>query len=216
MYVGGEAFRTDYLNEHGLYEALMPWTTQQMMFFGFEQSALTIFLAFSGLALYLSLLCIIFSISDRRKQRKASKNNETVNDVCLPREAMGHKAFLLIDFLGVVVAAAGFLAILGAFVWFEGTQGRQLAHSQRLAVEKVKCIEPIKPQMAYAKIVRSVGSGVPQTTEGYVVTCDPHACALYPAAPATKKVMVVPLDNVIRFETWYPSDTCDVPRSSTK
>jgi hypothetical protein len=214
MYVGGEAFRADYLHEHSLYEALMPWTPQQMMFFGFDQSCPIILAAFVALAAYLLFLCGIFAIIDHWSRRKAAEKSETVNDVSLPRESREQRSFPLVDFLGVVGAAVSFLTILGAFVLYEGSQGRHLAHSQRMAVEKVKCIEQIKPQMEYARIVRGVGSGAPQTTEGYVVTCDPHACALYPAAPATKKVVVVPLDNVMSFETWYPSDKCDVPQSS--
>jgi hypothetical protein len=119
---------------------------------------------------------------------------------------------------GVLLAAATFVLVLWAFASAEDAHGRQFARDERTAIDRLQCIGKVGPGigMAYARISRSIGAGKPQTVEGYVVTCDSHACALYPGAPSTQQVSVVTLDNLVSFATWLPSAQCTPPPPSSK
>jgi hypothetical protein len=147
------------------------------------------------------------------------------------RESKVH--FLVVA--AVVFALAGIVVlILWGWVGVQSQHGRDLATTQKAEIDAFKCEMATKPEMAYARVVRSSSESTGPNlaahkvgqlklaqadtglTEGYVVSCDPHFCALYPygqAAGDEKKVVVVPLDNVKSFAIENPPKTCQ-PRKT--
>ncbi|AUT67023.1 hypothetical protein [Paraburkholderia hospita] len=209
MYASGQAFRSGYLDAYGLYEALMPWTPQQMMFFGFQQSAYKDFLLLVGFGVYLGLVYALVTAAEHLGRRAAAKRkNLTVDTDNYFRSVAERKFSPMIVTAGILLAAAAFVLVLWAFISAEAAQGRQIALDERTSIDRLQCIGKVGQGMAYARISRSVGAGKPQTIEGYVVTCDSHACALYPGAPSAQQVSVVTLDNLLSFTTWIPSSHC--------
>jgi len=209
LYAGGQAFRTGYLDEFGLYEALMPWTPQQLMFFGFQQSAYIDFQLLVGIGLYLGLIAALVALAEHLGRRAAAKSKSASLDTDgYLRSASDQKLSPFLTVSLVFMAAAGFVAVLWAFTSAEESQGRRFAKDERKAIDLLQCVGRVEPGIGYARISRAVGAGKPQTVEGYVVSCDAHACALYAGAHSAQQASLATLDNLVSFETWVPSARC--------
>lgn len=236
MYASGQAIRTAYLDVYGLYEALMPWSPQQMMFMGFQWGAFDIFMLLAFLAGYAFLVFLVLQFVEWLGRRAKTAKTLGTQDMQYRSERESKVHFLVVA--AVVFALAGAVVlILWGWVEVESRHGRDLAEKQRREIDGFECEMATKPAMAYARVLRSDGESAgaklaqPQIaqlkgtqadtglTEGYVISCDSRFCALYPYGQAEnddKKVLVVPLDNIRSFSIENPPKTCQPAKMDSK
>lgn len=94
-YANGLAIRTAYLEVYGLYEALMPWSQQQIMFMGFQWGAFDIFMLLASLAAYaVAVFLTLFFVEwlGRMAQKKAAR---VAQDMPYRSEREGNVHFLI-------------------------------------------------------------------------------------------------------------------------
>jgi hypothetical protein len=236
MYASGQAIRTSYLDVYGLYEALMPWSPQQMMFMGFQWGAFDIFMLLAFLAAYVFAVFLTLQLVEWLGRRARKRQTGGAEEMPYRREREANVHSLLIATI-VFVLAGIVVLILWGWVEVQSRHGRDLANTQKAEIDAFKCEMATKPEMPYARVIRSVGnsmqinspspkSGQPKLApddtglvEGYVVSCDSHFCALYPYGQATnegKKVVMVPLDNVKSFSVEKPPKTCQATNATSE
>lgn len=200
LYSQGRAYRDAFLIGYGLNPEIFPWDRGAVAYWGMLVGVQGFFARFfmpSALA-PMAIAVIIVGIQDWQR-RHATSPTAIARSSPAPAMPVGLRLCF-----GLAVAVIALGALLAFFQWIQREAGRLgLEDAQRQIHAMDNCARSVLNPPGYLPlhVERATSSGH-EAYDGFAVACTEKRCALYD--PSRQQTHVVPLDQLIRFDTVPP------------
>lgn len=212
LYSQGRAYRDAYLITYGVDAELLPWDRGALSYWGmvvgvqgFFESVL---LPTVAISMWFVLVWMVKEWLLKRYGSRTTSRAPTSEPRSIP--------FVIWGCFGVAAATAFVGVVLLGFQWIQYKAERRGEDDAQREMRMINnCVRSIFNSSDFRPVhVERAIAGGRETYDGFIATCTDKRCALYD--PLQHRTQVVPLDQIIRFDTVRPEQvywqgSSDVP-----
>ncbi|WP_096645221.1 hypothetical protein [Burkholderia ubonensis] len=200
LYSQGRAFRDAYLITYGVDAELLPWDRGALAYWGMVVGVQgfysSVLLPTVAIAMWFMLVWVVKEWLLARRGPRAPSRAPAGEPRTIP--------FVIWGCVGVAAAVILVGVVLLGFQWIQYEAERRGINDARHEMRTIdSCASSIFGSSSYRPVhVERAIAGGRENYDGFIATCTDKRCALYD--PLQHRTQVVPLDQVIRFDTVQP------------